>query len=132
MARIAGRNGRVYFAVASGAAAAPLPFQASWSINFSTNKIDVTAMGDANKVYVAGLADASGDFGGFYDDATALTYTAAADGIARNFYLYPTLSTATTYFFGTILADLTVNSTVDGAASMSASWSAASQIQKIG
>lgn len=132
MARIAGRNGRLYIALASGGTAEPLQFVASWSINFKTNKIDVTAMGDANKIYVAGLPEGSGDASGFYDDATAQTYTAATDGVARKFYLYPNLSTNTQYFFGTVLPDFTVNSTVDGAAQMSLSWSPASQIQKVG
>ena len=46
-------------------------------------------MGDQNLIRVAGLPDASGDFSGFYDTVTAQTYTAATDGLPRNFYLYP-------------------------------------------
>ena len=59
MARLHGRNGRVYLALASGGTAEPLAFQAKWSMNFSTDKAEVTALGDTNKVYVAGLPDAS-------------------------------------------------------------------------
>jgi hypothetical protein len=132
MARIAGRNGRIYMGIASGGTAEPIAFQASWSINFTTNKIDVTAFGDSNKTYVAGLPDASGQFAGFYDDATAQYFTAASDGVARKWYLYPNISTATQYFFGTILPDMTIDSTVDGAAAVSASFSAASIISKVG
>lgn len=131
MARIAGRNGRVYLGIASGGTAEPLPFQANWSINFGTNKIDVTAMGDATKVTVGGLPEATGDFAGFYDDATVQTYTAATDGVARRFYLYPSTLTAQ-YFFGTINVDMNVNGDVDGPVAVSASWSAASPIAKVG
>lgn len=132
MARIAGRNGRVYLAVASGAAASPLPFAATWAVNFTVDKLDVTAMGDANKVKVADLPDASGTFAGFYDDASAQVYTAAVDGLARNFYLYPNLSTATTYFFGTILPDFSVNGGVGDSVHFSSSWEAASTVAKVG
>lgn len=132
MGRLAGRNGRVYMGLTSSGTAEPVAFQASWSINFTTNKIDVTAMGDNNKVYVAGLPDAQGQFAGFYDDATVQTYTAATDGVARRFYLYPTTASTSTYFFGTILPDMTIDATVDGAIAVSASWAAASVIAKVG
>lgn len=132
MARIAGRNARVYLALASGGTAEPLAFQAEWEVNFSSPKIDVTVFGDTNKVTVAGLPQADGSFRGFYDDATAQTYTAAVDGVARKFYLYPNLSLLTQYFFGTVNVDATFGATVAGATTMSAQWEAASQIQKVG
>lgn len=133
MARISGRNGRVYLGVASSTATAePLPFVASYNLNFATNKIDVTAMGDDNKVYLSGLRDASGSFSGFYDDSTAQTYTAAVDGAPRKFYLYPSTSNTAQYFWGQILADISIDANVDGATAMSANWSAYSAIQKVG
>src|SRR5262245_14882946 len=132
MARLAGRNGRVFLALTSGGVATPVAFQASWSINFTTNKIDVTAFGDSTKLYVSGLADAQGQFAGFYDDATVQSYTAATDGVARAFYLYPNFTNTGQYFWGTVLPDLTIDSTVDGAISVSASWAAATPIAKVG
>ena len=122
----------MYLEVASGSTAAPLPFLVSWSINFATDKSDVTAMGDNNKVYVAGLPDASGEFSGFYDDATAQTYTAAVDGLARKMYLYPSTLTTSQYFWGQILPDFSVNGAVDGPVQISASWNAAGTIAKVG
>ena len=132
MARISGRRGRIYIGIASGAAASPLPFQASWSISFAVDKNEVTSFDDNNKVYVSGLPDASGEFSGFYDDSTAQTYTAATDGVARNFYLYPSLLTTGQYFFGTVLPDFKVDGDVGDALKVSASWAAASQVAKVG
>ena len=131
MARQAGRNGRVYMGLASGGTAEPVAYQASWSINFTTNKIDVTAMGDSNKVYVAGLKDTQGQFAGFYDDASVQTYTAANDGVARKMYIYPNVSSAI-YWFGTAVVDFSVDSSVDGAVAVSSSWNAASDWAKVG
>ena len=132
MARIHGRNGRIYMAVTSGGTASPLPFFADWSINFVVDKAEVTAMGDSNKVYVSGLPDASGDFSGFYDDSTAQTYTAATDGVARAFYLYPSTLNTGQYWYGNILPDFSVNGGVAGAVQVKATWNAAGAITKIG
>lgn len=132
MSRIHGRNGRVYLALASGGTAEPVADLSEWSIKFSTDKADVTAFGDGNKVYVAGLPDASGDFKGFYDDATVQTYTAATDGVARRFYLYPSTLTSSQYWFGTVLPDFDVQAGVGGAVEISSSWNAASNIAKVG
>jgi hypothetical protein len=129
--RYHGRNGRIYFDIAGGGSAAPLNFMANWSINFATDKVEVTAMGDSNKVFVAGLPDASGEFSGFHDDATMQTYTAAVDGIARKFYLYPSTLDTTKYFFGTILADFNVSSGVAGAGEVTSSWNAASTVARV-
>lgn len=131
MARIHGRRGRIYLEVASGGSASPLPFIATWNINHSSDKVDVTAMGDDNKTYVAGLADATGSFSGFLDTATAQTYTAAIDGLARKFYLYPDLSTNTLYWFGTILVDMSIDGGVAASVNISSNWNAASTIAKV-
>lgn len=131
MARNAGRYGRMYFNITSGGTAEPAVYIREWSAGFQTDKIEVTAQGDTTKVYVAGLPDASGDYSGFYDDATAQMYTAAVDGVARKVYLYPTSSTAT-YWFGTALLDFSVSEAVDGAVEISGSWSAATGFTKIG
>ena len=130
MARKHGRNGRLYVAVASGGTAEPVAFLRDWSIDFSVDNVEVTAFGDTNKVYVAGLPDSSGSFSGFFDSATAQLYTAATDGVARNFYLYPDTADAT-YWYGTALFDFSVASAVDGAVTVSGDWNAASAITKV-
>ena len=68
----------------TSAAASPLTFQNTWSISYETERIEVTAFGDTNKTYVTGIADAAGEFAGFYDDATAQTLLAllGAGGVA--------------------------------------------------
>src|SRR4051812_17550787 len=116
MARLGGKNGRIYMGLANAAATAePVQGVARWSLNQTTDKPEVTALGDTNKVYVADLPDSSGSFEGFYDDATVQTYTAAQDGQPRKFYLYPNNATATQYWFGTVLPDFSVSGGVGDA-----------------
>ena len=117
----------------SGGVAEPVAFIKSFSFNAATDKQDVTAFGDSNKVYVAGLPDASGDFAFWYDDATVQTYTAAVDGVARKFYLYPDfVTTPGQYWFGTFLPDFNVTAAIDGAVEGTGSWNAASVVAKVG
>ena len=92
-------------------------------------------MTDQNLIWVAGLPDASGDFTGFYDTATAQTYVSATDGLPRAFYLYPSIAGAQMapvpqYFFGSILPDYAVTGGVTAAVSLKSTWNAASRIAR--
>ena len=132
MARIHGKNGRLYVDLAGGGSASPVAFLSKWTADFVTDKVDVTALGDGNHVYVAGLPDSKGTITGFYDDATTQLYLAAQDGIPRNMYLYPNTTTTTQYWFGTALFDFTVTGGVSEAVAISGAWAAASKITKVG
>lgn len=130
MARIAGRNGRLYVAIGSGATSAePVAFLNKWTLEGSSDRFEVTAFGDTGKTYVAGLPDARGTYGGFYDTATAQLWTAAVDGVARRFYLYPDITT-TPYWFGTAFFDMSLEGDVGGSVNISGTWSAASTVAK--
>ena len=131
MARRAGRNSRVFMNLASGGTAEPIAFAKSNVFSSATDKFDVTAFGDPNKTYVAGLPDASGNFDFWYDDATTQTYAASVDGIARKFYWYPDfINSPTVYWYGTWFVDFSITSAVDAAIDGSASWNAAGPINK--
>jgi hypothetical protein len=135
LSRIHGRNGVAYVGVNNADQASPMAFLSDWSINFTVAKVDVTAMLDTNLIYVAGLPDASGDFTGFYDTATAQTYVAAVDGLPRNYYLYPSnlaaqITPVPQYFFGTILPDYALAGGVTSAVSLKSTWNAASKISR--
>lgn len=131
MARTHGRNGRIYLGVTTNAAASPVAFMSAWTMSNVTDHQEVTAFGDGNKVYVAGLPDASGDFTGFYDDATSQTYQAAVDGLPRNFYLYPNITTdPNQYWFGTVLPDFSADGAIASAVNAKSTWVAASSIQR--
>lgn len=134
MARIHGRSGKLYVGIANDTASAEsIAYITKMSLDFQTDDVEVTAFGDSNKVYVSGLPDCQGSFSGWYDDATAQTYTAATDGLARRFYWYPkTPTTAGPYWFGTGIFDFSVESGVADAVSISGSFKAASPVTKIG
>lgn len=131
MGRIAGKTGRLYAAITSGGQAEPITFMTQWDMNFATEKNDVTAFGDVNKMYVSGFADATGSFAGFYDDATPQMYTAAVDGVPRRFYFYPDVTTTTKYWHGQAIFDFAVSQQVSGGVAISGSWAATSEVKRV-
>ena len=111
-----GRNAQIYLSLTTGGVATPIPFAASWSINQVADKDEVTAFGDANKTYVGGLPDTSGDFSGFLDAGTSQTYIAAADGLPRKMYLYwDATNDPRSYWYGLVLPDFSADGSVGGA-----------------
>jgi|SRR5215471_5363761 len=132
MARIAGRNGRLYAGIGSAGTAEPIAFLSKWSLKFATDKIEVTAFGDSTKVYVSGMPDCQGDYSGFYDNATAQMYTAATDGVARRFYLYPDTTNNAQYWFGTAIFDWSVDGDIGSSVNITGSLAAASAVAKVG
>lgn len=134
MARTHGRFGALYMGVASSTAAAePLLNTTQWEMDFKSDKPDVTCLGDTNKVYVAGLPDASGSFAGFWDTTNQQAYTAASDGVARRFYAYPsTPSTAGPYWYGTAFFDMKVTTPVEGAVAVTGTFMPATAVARVG
>lgn len=132
MARIAGRNGVLYAGLTSAGTAEPIAYLNNWSLAFTTGKIDVTSFGDTSMIYVSSLPDCQGTYSGFYDDASVQLYTAATDGVPRKFYLYPSTSLATQYWYGTGIFDMSIDAAVDGAVAISGGFAAASITTKKG
>lgn len=131
-ARFHGRNARLYGNITSGGAAVPIVFLSKIDMQNSADRADVTAFGDNNKIAVSGLPDDKGSYSGWQDIAGADFYTAARDGVARKFYLYPDVANAPgTYWFGSAFFDISFSFDVGAGASTSGSWTAASDIIRV-
>jgi hypothetical protein len=82
MAIKTGRYGRVRYApagVISPSGYITLASINSWTLSLKTDYEDVSCFGDTNKVYVPGLRDVSGTFGGFLNvsDLTLIAATSS-------------------------------------------------------
>lgn len=132
MARAAGRFSQLYVSVTSGGSASPLQHAGSWSIDLSTDTIEVTAFGDTSKQYVTGLPDGTMTYSGFASDtASTALITAAVDGVARKWYAYPFNSTGI-YFFGTSYFDTSWETSVDGAVAVRGTSKPATPVGTVG
>jgi hypothetical protein len=126
MARYHGKRGVLYISTTGAGAAAPVIGQLSeWSIDFTTDKQEVTAMGDLNKIKVAGLKDVTGRLSGFWDNASSdalFTGADSADGVRM--YIYPSQDAITKYFYGPAWMDMSIAGSVGGAVTISSSFDA--------
>lgn len=124
MSVYAGRKGVVYLSTTgSGNASSVLKLNA-WTVNRTTDKIEVTAFGDANKTYVQGLPDVQGTFGGFWDDNESKPFTGAGSSDGVKMYLYPSSDAPTKYWYGPAWLDVSMDLGVNGAATISGSFAA--------
>lgn len=129
-----GRNGRLYADVstgATGAAITELPFIAEWSIDESTDRAEVTAMGDGNKVKLPGFGDFKGSASGFDDESTDLIRT-ICDGKPRLFMLCDDLdATKSKYWHGLVTFDGSHSGGASKAVSNSITFEAAGTITQV-
>lgn len=126
MAKYHGQGGRVYLSTSGSGTAAQAVGLSSWSLDMSTDTVEVTSFEDTNKVYVQGKRDISGEFSGFWDEADDALFDAAESTTAVKLYLYPSKDAATRYFYGTAWLNASIEVTVDGAVSIKGSFKAAS------
>jgi hypothetical protein len=124
MAVYAGRKGVVYLSTTGSGAATSVLKITNWTLDQSTDKIEVTAFGDANKTYVQGLKDIKGTFKGFFDDTETKPFTGADSTDGIKVYLYPSSDAASKYWYGPAWLDVSIDCGVNGAVQISGSFAA--------
>jgi hypothetical protein len=124
MARYHGRKGRLYASTTGSGTAIPVASLTNWSLDQKTDRVETTSYGDANKVYVQGLPDLSGNFAGFWDDSDTTLKTAAVSADGTKLYLYPSTDAITKYAYGPAWVDVSFDVAVDGAVKISGSFAA--------
>jgi hypothetical protein len=124
MAVYAGRKGVVYMSTTGSGAATNVIKLTQWTLNQTTDKIEVTAFGDANKTYVQGLKDLQGTFAGFFDDTEDKPFEAADSTDGVKLYLYPSADVASKYWYGPAWVDVSIDTGVASAVSISGNFAA--------
>jgi hypothetical protein len=122
--KYAGKNGLVYIATTgSGSPALAGGFRA-FTMDGSTEKIDVTSFGAVNRESVQGFPAYRGTLEGFWmsDDTTLRTASLSTDGTIV--YLYPSSAAMSKYVGGPAWIDMSVRSAVDQAVGTSANFEA--------
>ncbi len=122
MATYHGRKGAVYMSTTGTGNAASVAKLTNWTLDMSTDTVEVTSFGDANKTYVQGLKDLKGTLAGFWDDTIDTLFSAAdsADGVKM--YLYPSADAPSKYWYGPAWVSASVEVGVDAAARVSANF----------
>ena len=122
MAVYPARKGVIYLSTSGSTSASATLHLNKWSIDSSTDKIDVTSFGDTNKTYVQGLPDIKGTFSGFFDDLETKIATAAASSTGCIMYLYPSSDAPTKYKCGPAWLDFSMDVSVAAAVTISGNF----------
>lgn len=119
-----GKRGVVYASVSGGVAAVNVGGLRAFTLDLSTDLVDVTEFGQGNKTFVQGFPNYTGTLEGFWaSDVTTLQSAASAvDG--TNLYLYPTQDAVGKYIGGPAWLNLNLRSAVDAAVGQNANFSA--------
>lgn len=121
--RIHGSRGQVKMDPLGGTALVVVASLDKWDLDMSTDKVKVTAFGDPNQVYVQGLPDIKGSYGGWYDPVDGLGIFGVVFGTAKPaLELYPDEDDITHKFAGKALLDAKISVGSDGAVAVSGSF----------
>ncbi len=129
MAILAGRNGQVSWnptgTVASPMTLTPILSIDAFKLSQKTDKIPVTCFGDTNKVYVPGLPDLTGTFGGFWNSSETALWSAAESSVPGLLKLEPSTTESSFYWSGLAYLDADIDTAVNGAPKVTGTFVAA-------
>lgn len=124
MARYHGGKAVVYLATTGSGTAVPMVSLSDWTLDKSTNKVDVTAFGDLNTVSVQGLPALKGTFSGWFDDTDTSMFDGAISSDGVKIYLYPSSLAPTIYHYGPAWLDASITCGVSAAVAIKGSFEA--------
>src|SRR5690606_9777653 len=103
------------------------------SLSMTQDTVEVTGFGDGNKRYVLGTKDFRATFSGFWDDEVDKLFDIVDAGAPVNAYFYPDAQNAPSqYWWGSVLIQASLSSSVTGAVSISGSAAAQGTITRSG
>ena len=98
--------------------------QATWTLDKSTQKVDVTEFGDTNMVSVQGLPAVKGTLTGFWDSSDLTFLAASENATGASIVLYPSSLAGGVYHYGPAWLDYKMEVDVKGAVKVSGSFEA--------
>lgn len=124
--RIHGSRGQVLMDPAGGAALVVVASLNKWDLDLSKDQAKVTCFGDTNQVYVEGLPDIKGSYGGFYDPVDGLVIFDVIFGTVKpTLSLVPSFLTPLVAFGGRANLSGKISVDVNGGVSIGGSITAA-------
>lgn len=122
--KYAAKKGVVYMSTSGTTSAVAVGGFREYTLDQSTDKIDVTSFGDTNKTSVISFPALRGTLGGFWlsDDTTVRQAAASADG--THLYIYPSSDAPSKYAGGPAWVDKSLRGAVDGAVGLTVNFEA--------
>lgn len=95
---------------------------ATWDLDKSAGRVDVTSFGDANLSYVQGLPDVKGTIAAFWDNSDTSLLAASEAAGAATLALYPSTLVSGAYHYGPAFIDYKMSVDVKGAVKLTGSF----------
>jgi hypothetical protein len=127
--RLHGKTGNIQMDPAGGSTLVSVADSNKWSLDLSTDRVDVTCFLDTNKRRVSGLPDFAGSIGLVWNAVATSSprfFAAVLAGTAVTLRLIPNNLDPTVYFQGLANVDGSVDVSATGAITSSGKWDAAS------
>ena len=106
-----------------GATAVVVASLNKWDLDLAKDHVKVTCFGDTNQVYVDGLPDIKGTYGGMYDPADGLViFDVLSGSVAPWLEMIPNILTPTVMFSGKGLLDGKITVDANGAITIGGSF----------
>src|SRR5678815_4054645 len=128
MARLHGKTGQILIDTTPTSPVTPVALADTnaFTLDMSTDKVDVTCFGDTNKQKVVGLPDFTGTLSGFWNKVSSPAFFAVVLAQATCWLrLLPSSNEATYMFEGLAYVDGSINCSATGAVSFSGKFDAA-------
>lgn len=116
----------------NGGAVSVVPSASQWSLDKTTDKVDVTSFDDANKTYVEGKPDIKGSLSLWFDSANDALFDGAESPTGVSLYLYPSSLLPLQYHYGPAWLDASISVDVKGAVSLKGNFVAAGAWGRLG
>ena len=112
----------VYIAPDGSTEASELLGASEWTLDMTTDTVEVTAFGDQNKQYVQGLPDISGTLSGFVKEDEDKWFKAQKSTQPVKVYLYWSRQMPSKYAYGTAWISISMSNTVTTANEIAANF----------
>ena len=112
----------VYIAPDGSTDASELLGASEWTLDMTTDTVEVTAFGDQNKQYVQGLPDISGTLSGFVKEDEDKWFQAQRSTQPVKVYLYWSRQMPSKYAYGTAWISISLSNTVTSANEIAANF----------
>jgi hypothetical protein len=130
MRRHHGQEGRVYIGV--GGAAVMVCELNEWTLDFSTDRQEVTGFCDRNKVFVKGKPTSEGSLAGYWNSDSDLLFDAAEADDPVDLILYPSVLVPEQYWYGPVFMDASITVNAENPITVEGEFSAAGDFYRVG
>lgn len=119
-----GKKGVVYASISGSAAATLVGSLRAFTLDLSTDLVEVTEFGQGNKTFVQGFPAYTGTIEGFWASDVTIMQQAANSVDGTNLYLYPTSDAVSKWIGGPGWINLNLRSAIDAAVALNGNFSA--------